>query len=269
LILTTRNGLTFFQFSHLAQFTDINHGIFTRNTGYSQSPFNSLNVGCGIGDDDKKAAQNRQLIAQCLGARELTFVTQLHGVSILVLPRDLAADARIACGAALRGDAMVTGKPEAFLVIQVADCQSVLMYDPIRQVIANVHAGWRGSIANILGRTVGIMQTHFGCDPGAIQVGIGPSLGPCCAEFIHYQTEIPAKFWPYKDADDHFDFWAISQDQLLDAGISRANIECAQICTRCHPEWFFSYRGEKITGRFASVIGLQPRDDGQRPVRCD
>ncbi|MCI0498764.1 MAG: peptidoglycan editing factor PgeF [Planctomycetales bacterium] len=264
--LTTRNGLAFFQFSHLARFADINHAIFTRNTGYSQSPFHSLNVGYGIGDDDEKVAQNRQLIAQCLGARNLTFVSQLHGKSVVVLPHGLTAEARLAGGTALTGDAMVTGQPETFLVIQVADCQSVLMYDPIQQVIANVHAGWRGSIDNILGRTVGVMQTHFGCDPGVMQVGIGPSLGPCCAEFIDYQTEIPEKFWSYKDADDHFDFWSISQEQLSEAGVNRANIECAQICTRCHPEWFFSYRGEKITGRFSAVIGLRPPDNCQRPV---
>jgi YfiH family protein len=262
--LVTRNGLAFFQFSHLAQFANIDHGIFTRNSGYSRPPYRSLNVSYGIGDDDEKVAQNRQLIARCLSARNLTFVNQLHGKSILVLSRNHAAEARHPCGSPLRGDALVTDKPETFLAIQVADCQSLLMYDPIRQVIANVHAGWRGSIDNIIGRTVRAMEDHFGCDPDTIRVGIGPSLGPCCAEFIHYQTEIPEKFWPYKDADDHFDFWSISQDQLLEAGVSRENIECARICTRCHPEWFFSYRAEKTTGRFASVIGFRPLDGDRR-----
>ena len=267
--LTTRNGLAFFQFSHLAQFAKIDHGIFTRNFGHSHPPFRSLNVSYGIGDDDQKVAQNRQLILRCLNARKLTFVNQLHGKSILVLPRNHAAQTRPPCGSPLQGDALVTDNSETFLVIQVADCQSVLMYDPIRQVIANVHAGWRGSIDNIIGRTVRVMQTHFRCDPGIIQVGIGPSLGPCCAEFIHYETEIPEKFWPYKDADDHFDFWSISQDQLLEAGVRRENIECAQICTRCHPELFFSYRAEKTTGRFACVIGFRPTDANRQLALCD
>jgi copper oxidase (laccase) domain-containing protein len=131
------------------------------------------------------------------------------------------------------------------------------MCDPIRQVVANVHSGWRGSIINIIGRTVNAMEKHFGCDPAQIQAGIGPSLGPCCAEFVNYETEIPEKFWHHKDAGHHFDFWSISQDQLMDAGVLKANIENCQICTKCHTDLFFSYRGEGTTGRFASVIGLK------------
>jgi copper oxidase (laccase) domain-containing protein len=101
------------------------------------------------------------------------------------------------------------------------------------------------------------MQQHFGCHPGAILAGIGPSLGPCCAEFINYKAEIPKEFWCYKDPDDHFDFWAISSDQLLNAGVLAKHIESSQICTRCRTDEFFSYRAEKTTGRFAAVIGLK------------
>ncbi|MDX2500846.1 MAG: laccase domain-containing protein, partial [Deltaproteobacteria bacterium] len=119
-----------------------------------------------------------------------------------------------------------------------------------------VHSGWRGSIDNIIGRTIEAMQHHFGCHPDAILAGIGPSLGPCCAEFINYKTEIPQEFWRYKDPVDHFDFWAISYDQLLDAGVLAKHIESCQMCTRCRTDEFFSYRAEKTTGRFAAVIGM-------------
>jgi copper oxidase (laccase) domain-containing protein len=124
-------------------------------------------------------------------------------------------------------------------------------------VVANVHSGWRGSIQNIIGRTVDTMKQHFDCRPDGIIAGIGPSLGPCCAEFIHYETEIPKEFWGYMDSDDHFDFWAISSDQLMKAGVPEPNIESSQMCTRCRTDAFYSYRAEKITGRFAAVIGLK------------
>jgi len=120
-----------------------------------------------------------------------------------------------------------------------------------------VHSGWRGSIQNIIGRTVEMMKQLFDCNPGLIQAGIGPSLGPCCAEFINYKDEIPKAHWSYKDSNDHFDFWSISRDQLLHAGVPAKNIELSRICTRCRTREFFSYRAEKNTGRFAAVIGLK------------
>jgi copper oxidase (laccase) domain-containing protein len=131
-----------------------------------------------------------------------------------------------------------------------------MLFDATRRVVANIHSGWRSSIKNIAGQTVQAMRKHFECHPADIIAGIGPSLGPCCAEFVNYRKEIPENFWPYKTANDHFDFWAISCDQLADAGVLQKNIEVSNVCTRCNTEIFFSYRGEGQTGRFASVIGL-------------
>jgi hypothetical protein len=103
------------------------------------------------------------------------------------------------------------------------------------------------------------MKQHFDCHPGRIQAGIGPSLGPCCAEFINYRKEIPKEYWRYMGLNAHFDFWALSRDQMLQAGMAAANIEPGGICTRCHTDDFFSYRAARTTGRFAAVIGLTER----------
>ena len=257
MISAIRNGASYFQFENLAQFPGIDHGIFTRNTGHSQPPFAGLNVSYGIGDEDKAVARNRDLISGIMGAGEMTYIHQVHGREIAVLGRDRKAKNNPVAARPLIADAVVTDQSGNYLVVQVADCQSVLMYEPTRQVVANVHSGWRGSIQNIVGRTVDTMKQHFGCSPDGIIAGIGPSLGPCCAEFIHYETEIPKEFWGYKDSDDHFDFWAISSDQLMKAGVPQRNIESSQMCTRCRTEAFYSYRAEKITGRFAAVIGLK------------
>ncbi|MDO9264113.1 MAG: laccase domain-containing protein, partial [Desulfosalsimonadaceae bacterium] len=86
---------------------------------------------------------------------------------------------------------------------------------------------------------------------------VSPSLGPCCSEFVHYRTEIPEPFWRYKDRRDHFNFWAITRDQLADCGIQRQNIELSNLCTKCNDHVFFSYRQAKQTGRFVSAIGLK------------
>jgi len=253
----TRNGTSYYQFENLAQVSGIDHGIFTRNAGHSQAPFASLNVSYGIGDEDKAVARNRALISGIMGAGEMTYIRQVHGREVAVLGCNQKAENSPVAPQPLIADAVVTDRPKNYLVIQVADCQSVLMYEPVRRVVANVHSGWRGSIQNIIGCTVDAMKQCCGCNPYDILAGIGPSLGPCCAEFINYETEIPKEFWGYKDPDDHFDFWAISSDQLMKAGVRERNIESSQMCTRCRTEEFFSFRAEKTTGRFASVIGLK------------
>ncbi len=248
MILTQKNGLSFFQFPHLAQFPEIWHGIFTRHGGISPAPFESLNTALSVGDDISNVRYNRNLILQTIGSDgKLVFTKQIHGCKINLL--SAASDMP------LIGDAMITEMFAKYLVIQTADCQSVMLYDPEIKVIANIHSGWRGSVGNIIARTVQAMTEHFGCIPGNILAGIGPSLGPCCAEFIHYETEIPQEYRKYKIGTNHFDFWEISADQLCDAGILQHNIVLSRICSKCRTDLFFSYRGEKTTGRFASVIG--------------
>jgi len=154
-------------------------------------------------------------------------------------------------------DAMITDIPGKFLAIAMADCQAILLYDPSLNVVGAAHSGWRGSLANIIGACVDAMKSDFGCRPENIFAGVSPSLGPCCAEFIHYKQEIPEAFWGFKGRSHYFDFWAISRHQLLSAGLLPQHIEMADICTKCNPHLFFSYRGQNRTGRFAAVIGLK------------
>ena len=279
MILKHKNGVSFFQFPKLLEFSNLQHGIFTRKNGTSQKPFRSLNVSFGVGDDRQRVLQNRKIIARCLRGDDFVFIDQVHGNGVLIFAQEYEPDNpysadslaepaftetgkgsgevfEFGSGQPLRGDAIVTDIPHKHLVVQVADCQAVLLYEPVRRVVANIHAGWRGSINNIIGRTVELMEHNFGCFSRDIVAGIGPSLGPCCAEFINYRQEIPAAFWPYKDDRDHFDFWSVSRDQLCAAGILAENIDVGRICTKCDIDTFFSFRGEGTTGRFAAIIGL-------------
>lgn len=256
LIYIKRNGLSFLQFPQLRDIPEIRHAIFTRNDGYSRKPYNSLNTSFGVGDDPENVRCNRLAIQDRLDADMLVFARQVHGADIRVVTAKDAFRSFTEPGRPPEVDALVTNVRNHFLVVQVADCQPVFLYDTVRQVTANIHSGWRGSISNIIGRTIRTMQKEFGTAPGDILAGIGPSLGPCCAEFIHYRREIPRNLWPYKNSDHHFDFWAISRDQLAAAGVPQQSIISSDMCTRCNTDLFFSYRGEKITGRFAAVIGL-------------
>lgn len=267
------------QFPHLADFDGIEHFVFTRNSGKSEKPYNSLNISFGVGDGDQNVFENRAILSRCIGAGDLIFMDQVHGTRVLIITQgdapllpddteffsksDAIAIFNNSAGGfdphaeqKLVGDALITNAPGKFLVVQVADCQSILLYDPAMQVVSNIHSGWRGSINNIIGSTVQVMTAYFGCTSSDIIAGIGPSLGPCCAEFINYKKEIPEKYWQYRGADNHFDFWSASLDQLRQTGVLLGNIHLSRICTKCNTDHFFSFRKEGATGRFATLIGL-------------
>jgi purine-nucleoside/S-methyl-5'-thioadenosine phosphorylase / adenosine deaminase len=279
-IVNQNNGVSFLEFRKISRFSGIRHGIFTRNSGASIGPYRSLNVSFGVGDEDRNVIANRKIISQCINEKDLVFLNQVHGNRTIVFEKNRCSYTVFDIASVsdceysenlptpidnfypeferrLEGDAMVTNIPQKFLVMQVADCQSVLIYDPVQKVVANVHSGWRGSISNIIGQTLQVMEKSFGCRPHDIVAGIGPSLGPCCAEFVNYEKEIPKMYWKYRDNNNHFNFWAISCDQFRKAGIPTENVELSRLCTKCDSKRFFSYRKEGTTGRFAAFIGLK------------
>ncbi|MCK7503945.1 MAG: polyphenol oxidase family protein [Desulfobacterales bacterium] len=144
------------------------------------------------------------------------------------------------------GDAMVTDRTGTLLVVQVADCQPVLLFDPERRVVANIHSGWRGSIANVAGRTLQVMLERFGCSARDVLAGVGPSLGPCCAEFVNYRDEIPRELWGYRRDSVYFDFWAVTRDQLMAAGVPAEHIHTSgHVHEVPHRPVFSLYRGER------------------------
>jgi YfiH family protein len=258
---TRQKGITFLQFPALRRLKGVFHGVFLRFAGNGRDGSDALNLGLNCGDAAQTVWRNRRRITALLGGRHMVLARQVHGVKILGWhgnPRQAGTETHDNGYTILQADALATDIPRQALFIQVADCQPVLLVDPVGRVVANVHSGWRGSIGNIAGDTVAFMQEAYGCSPGHILAGIGPSLGPCCAEFIHYRQEIPAQFWSYRLAGDHFDFWRLSVDQLVAAGLARENISQSRICTRCNQHLLYSYRGERHTGRFAAVVGLSP-----------
>ena len=232
------------------------HGMFCRHGGVSQPPFASLNLSFHVSDNPAHVTANRQAVKQRLGLEHLASAVQVHGDRV-VLAEHVKKDREYAAA-----DALITRQLGVGLLIQQADCQAVLFHDPVRKVVAAAHNGWKGSALNIIGATVRMMQSHCGANPADLRAVISPSLGPCCAEFVNWQAELPAFMHRQQVRENHFDFWAISQEQLLAAGLQRRNIERIGICTVCDPR-FFSYRRAVKeqgkpgrTGRCGSVIAL-------------
>jgi YfiH family protein len=227
------------------------HGVFTREGGVSSPPWNSLNVGFNVGDTITHVEANRKIIKRSLQAEALVSANQVHGDKVYVVdkrpPNDLEVDGF---------DSLITNLPGIGLMVQHADCQAVLVYDSKQKAAAIIHVGWRGSVANIIETTITAMIDTYGVNPIDLLVAIGPSLGPCCAEFVNFQKELPYAFLQYRVQPNYFDFWAISRHQILQTGVPQEQIFTAGICTVCNP-LFFSYRRDKVTGRCASAIGIQ------------
>ena len=158
-------------------------------------------------------------------------------------------------------DALVTDLPGVVLTILTADCVPILLYDPVRKVIGAVHAGWRGTQARIVVKTVETMQTHCGSDPHNLIVGIGPAIGGCCYEV---GAKVARQFAEYQDAlipkgneKYQLDTKRINARQLIALGIPSSQIEISPVCTMCDHERFFSYRANQTDGRFMSGIMLK------------
>lgn len=247
-------GLVWYEFPLLTAFPKLQHRIWTRRGGVSPAPFASLNLSYSVGDDPERVRQNRRLIREAMGLEELLSVGQTHGPHCLIL----TGRQQIPAGRELKGiDILITDLPGVGLLIKQADCQAVILYDPVRQVVANIHCGWRGNVQNVLGQAVARLQEVFGSRPRDLYAGISPSLGPCCAEFQNYRQEWPERFWSYRDNDGFFDLWRLSRDQLAAAGIPANQIQIAGICSREAAADFFSYRRERVTGRNGTVVALR------------
>ncbi|PID74476.1 MAG: copper oxidase [Deltaproteobacteria bacterium] len=231
------------------------YAFFQRYGGASQPPYASLNVSLSVGDHAEKVLENRNRIKERLGLASLLSSRQVHGDRVYCQRGALAEDLEVD-----GYDALMTNVSGIGLMIQHADCQPVLLYDPVVRAVAAVHCGWRGSVINILGRVVRQMQREYDSFPENIRALVGPSLGPCCAEFRQYTTELPEAFWAEKDENSHFNFWQITSKQLLSSGLLPAHLRISGICTLCSKA-YFSYRraagtAQGITGRNAAVICL-------------
>ncbi len=230
------------------------HGMFSSTGGTSTGPFASLNLSYHVGDQAEQVRVNRDRTTTALRLRQLVSVKQTHSDQVLAV-----VQAQVATE--LEGyDAMISTLPGTGLLIQQADCQAILLSAPLQGVVAAIHCGWRGSVLGIIEKTIQRLRETYDVAPDSLLAVISPSLGPCCAEFIHYRKELPVWMHAFQVQPNFFDFWAISRHQLMNAGLLPEHIEAASICTRCHQE-FFSYRratktGSGLTGRHGSIIGL-------------
>ena len=136
--------------SNNLNFKNITHGFFTKNGGYSNKNNFSLNCSYSSNDLKKNVYNNRKLVCNYhkLNIQNLKIVNQVHGNKILIVNNIRQITSKI------DADSIITNKPNIILGILTADCSPVLVVDPIRNIIAAIHIGWKGAIKNILSNTI-------------------------------------------------------------------------------------------------------------------
>jgi YfiH family protein len=243
------NSIDFYVFESLAPLSWLTHAVLARKGPDGRD----WTLTFGGPENAGSVASNLASVEELLDAGPLAIVGQVHGTEALVLDPGQSYAPK-SPDEVLHGYDAIVGGPGQAMMVRLADCQGVILADPATRTVAVVHSGWRGTAADILGRTVALLASK-GIDPKGLLAAAGPSLGPCCAEMVNYRQELPEPLWGFKaDKPDHFDFWAMTRHQLETAGLSPANIEIAGRCTRCDPEFYSYRRGDK--GRFGVAAGV-------------
>ncbi len=242
------NSLYVGRFAPLFGRHGIDHAFSTRKGGASRSPFDTLNLGGSTTDSPDAVYKNRRCFFQALDVRQtdVAIPEQVHAGHVVVVTHP---------GRFPETDGLVTNKPGVVLTIQVADCLPVYLYDPNKQALGLVHAGWRGSALQIAAKAVRLMQTEYGSRPADLIACLGPSIGPCCYEV---GEDVSQHFSSKHFIRNRLDLLSVNSGQLIDSGLQLKNITESRLCTACHAAWFYSYRREKgQTGRMMAVLGLK------------
>ena len=183
-----------YEYSPLLERFPLTHGVTYRYGGVSEGSFNSFNMGLHVGDDPKAVAENRKRLAQVLGvdSNHLTCGEQVHGVGVTRVTEVLVGRGAFSWDDSIPdSDAIHTNLVEVPLLLLVADCVPVLIYDAAHHAVAVVHAGWRGAIAHIVERTIDSMHKAYGTLLSDCYLFIGPSIG---ADSFEVSEEIAEQF---------------------------------------------------------------------------
>jgi polyphenol oxidase len=250
-------NLQLWQFRRLSEEKNINHFVSDRksfddvdfNLSYSTSP------------DPNLVKVNRTLLAKAMGLNfdQLYIPRQVHKDQVLKVDVTTTVDALD------ETDALITNDTNVCIAVMSADCVPILLYDKKNHAAGAVHAGWKGTVAHILTKTLEAMQQAFGTDGADVVAAIGPSVCQASYEVGHEVVEAVRQSFKQAEAllqlQDNgkakLDLWQANYVQLTAFGVKPENIEVANTCTVIHNQHFFSAR-KGDSGRFAAGIRLLP-----------
>jgi len=232
------------------RYDNLKFGFSTKIGGVSPPPLN-LNLSYSTGDKPENVKINRRLFFKKLDIDEerVTFQKQVHSSNVRYSELPQFIDG---C------DAIYTDKKNNFLAVSVADCIPVFLYSPETNVIAGIHAGWKGTSAEIVFSTISKLKQDYHINCKKLLAYIGPGI---CLDHYEVGNEVAELFNEdeKKQYGDKYllDLKKANFNQLVKSGLSEENIETSELCTYCNPGLFHSYRRDGLkAGRMLGIIGL-------------
>jgi hypothetical protein len=235
------------------------HGFMGRQGGVSAGAYASFNLAEWIGDDPAAVRENWARWNDAFPGMRAARIAQVHGNTVHRIGTDYGGSRR-------NGDGIVTAERGIALGVFSADCVPILLFDAHAGIAGALHAGWRGTLANIAAEGVRAMMA-LGARPYRIRAALGPSIGLCCFEVDadladRFTGEIPDANHAQagRPGKAYMDLRGMIGGQLRRAGLDPASMWDVGPCTRCANDRYFSRRaaGGAITGLQMSFIGLAP-----------
>ena len=247
------------------------NGFSTRVGGTSPMPEHALNLAGFNEDSAENILENRRrflkLFPHEAGEWALAGCWQVHGANVrLINNLAEAKPAEDARGDTIYCDAIISNARGVLAGVKTADCVPILIGDPSTGAFAAVHAGWRGTLAEVAAKALQRMKAEYNTRPEDVRVAIGPAAGCCCYEvgtdvIDPFRNKFPDQELFTETRAHHacIDLLKSNREQLISAGVDLDRINIAPLCTMCRTDLFFSYRREKSVqgkvGRLMSVIG--------------
>ncbi|MGD9818533.1 MAG: peptidoglycan editing factor PgeF [Desulfomonilaceae bacterium] len=213
-------------------------------------------------DDYSLLARNLQIEQS-----KIICINQIHGSKILS-----AGDVQKGND---RGDAIISTEVGYYPSVKTADCQAILIIDPIKKISVAVHAGWRGTVQRITHKVIWELQSKFECNPVNMIAALGPSIGACCYEVDEtvlkpFKASIPEAEQFISELRIHdpstktcrmskrIDLRKTNKKELTMSGVRPENIRDLNLCTYCNERIFHSYRRNRANpGRMIALAGFR------------
>ncbi len=253
------NAIQTVGFKIYKDFENIQCEIFCRTGGYSSGKYKSLNLSYKVDDDEQHVDMNRYLVSEMLGLLPETvfFPDQCHTANISIVEKKTIN--------LKETDALITDKKGIAIGVLAADCVPVVFYDPLRNIVAVAHAGWKGTVKGIVRNVVEKMVEVFKCKPKNIISGIGPAISQKNYEVGNEVVQEVLKlgndysrFVNQVMDKKYLDLKGVNKQILLNAGLMEENIEINPLCTFDNPDIFYSARRDGFScGRFGTLITLK------------
>ncbi len=237
-----------------------NTGQLAGGTTYRDYKGKDFNLSLSAGNTSQSLSNRNALFhSLSLPLENGIFSRQVHGDKVLEI--SLSGKGLGANSSTLpECDGLMTSEPDVVLCIQTADCYPVFIHDPVQQVIALIHAGWRGTAQKVTYKTIKLLSDTYQTHPEDLIVSIGPGIHSCCYEVSHqFMDDFSPQVLTEQKGQYHLDLLKENVFQAQAAAVQKDNILTeSSLCTACHFDRFYSYRKEgPLSGRMVSFLFLK------------